>query len=116
MKIALRNSWLLGVTAALYFSASAFAGNVVFTRTGVTGGSLAGVYTSPYIANISSNPGVPTFVICDDYATDSFIGQTFVASVTNVASLTGSTASSAVKFDQSNAAKQQKDYVTAAYL
>ncbi|MBV6467123.1 MAG: hypothetical protein PGMFKBFP_02459 [Anaerolineales bacterium] len=62
--------------------------------------------------------------ICDDFNTHSSIGQTFNAVVTNVASLQGEvTPSTAVKFDHNNpadpasdAAKQQTDYATAAYL
>lgn len=75
---------------------------------------MGGVYTSPYIATIDTQTGV--LVICDDFTTDSYIGQNFTANSTLVSDLTGSTASTAVKFDNSNASQQQTDYATAAYL
>jgi hypothetical protein len=99
--------------AALWASPS-FAGD--FTLTGVQGGVMGGVYTSPYIANIADF-GQGVLVICDDFLTDSFVGDTFTAVATNVASLTGeSTPSTDVKFDHLNAAQQQQDYATAAFL
>lgn len=107
-------TWLLGL-ATLSLASSAFAGPVSFKLTGVGSHAvMGGVYTSPYNATID---GVPVLAICDDFNTHSYIGQTFNAVVTNVASLQGeSTASNAVKFDHNDAAKQQTDYATAAYL
>jgi len=105
---------VLWTAAVLVFCCApgARAANYTFTLTGVTGSYLGGVYTSPYIANISG-VGTGIKVICDDFATDSYIGQQFDASVTSVASLNGGTG---VKFDQGNATKQQQDYATAAFL
>ncbi len=106
-------TWLLGLVA-LSLASSAFAGPVSFKLTGVGSHAvMGGVYTSPYNATID---GVPVLAICDDFNTHSYIGQTFDAVVTNVASLQGDTPSQDVKFDKTNAAKQQTDYATAAYL
>jgi len=101
--------------AALILSCapSAFA-TYTFTLTGVTPqySNLGGVYTSPYVADISGI-GTGIKVICDDFATDSYIGQSFQATVTQVSSLNGQ---STVKWDAGNASQQQQDYATAAYL
>jgi hypothetical protein len=113
MRTIVRPSWLLGL-ATLTLASGAFAGTVSFKLTGVSGASMAGVYTSPYTATIN---GVPVLAICDDYATDSYIGDSFTATVTNVASLQDeATASQDVKFNKDNATTQQKNYATAAYL
>jgi hypothetical protein len=58
--------------------------------TGVNGNSYAGVYTSPYSATVN---GVATTVICDDFSTESSIGQTWTANVTTVASVVAGTSS-----------------------
>ncbi|MCC6344053.1 MAG: hypothetical protein IT166_17760 [Bryobacterales bacterium] len=106
-------TWLLGL-AALSLASSAFAGPVSFKLTGTgSGATMGGVYTSPYNATID---GVPVLAICDDFGTHSYIDQTFNAAVTNVASLQGEATSDVVKFDKDNAAKQQADYATVAYL
>jgi len=113
MRTIVRTSWLLGL-ATLSLASGAFAGTVSFTLTGVSGASMAGVYTSPYKATID---GVPVLAICDDYSAHSYIGQSFSAEVTNVASLQDeATASTVVKFDQTDPTKQQQDYATVAYL
>ena len=96
------------VAAALICSVSSFADT--FTLTGVSGGVMSGVYTSPYIATVN---GQSEYVICDDYLHNSYIGQSFTATATNVSTLNGTTA---VKWDQNNAPVQQQDYAVAAYL
>src|SRR5689334_12840939 len=79
-------------TAVFLIWCSAYAAwatpSYTFTLTGVTGNYLAGVYTSPYFATINDDQGhslVGIPVICDDFATDSYVGQTFQATVTTVA-------------------------------
>jgi hypothetical protein len=85
-------------------------GDVSMTLTGPPPGpSMAGVYTSPYTADID---GVSTYVICDDFTTDSYQGLSWMATVTTVAALPSST----VKFDTGSPATQEQDYATAAYL
>lgn len=59
-----------------------------------SGANLAGVYTSPYTGTINGGPTIP--VICDDFADESYVPETWTAFVTSgssVSSLTpGSTA------------------------
>jgi len=105
-------SSLLLVCAAPY----ALATTVNMTLTGPPPGpSMGGVYTSPYTATIN---GVSTYVICDDFLTDVSAGLSWVATETSVADLQNETTpSTAVKFDHTTTAAQQKqDYVAAAYL
>jgi PEP-CTERM motif len=89
------------------------------------GPSLGGVYISPYTALIgpagqTTAPitGVSTPIICDDFETDvSTSTPPWQAIVTNVASLAGeSSPNTNLKFDTTNATKQQLDYTVAAYL
>jgi len=114
MRTIVRTSWLLGL-ATLSLASGAFAGTVSFKLTGTGNNAvMGGVYTSPYNATID---GVPVLAICDDYATHSSVGQTFTATVTNVASLQGeATPSQDVKFNKNSVSDQQKNYATAAYL
>ena len=74
------------------------------------GPSMAGVYTSPYAANIN---GVSSLVICDDFTTDVSTStpawQAYVTSMPNLPT-------SAVKFDDGSASQQETDYATAALL
>jgi hypothetical protein len=49
-------------------------------------GSLAGVYIGPYTALID---GVSTQVICDDYSSETYIGQSWTANVSTFADLSG---------------------------
>lgn len=87
-----------------------FAFGVSMTLTGPPPGpSMAGVYTSPYTANID---GVSTYVICDDFTTDSYQGLSWTATVSTVAALPSNT----VKFDVGSPATQEQDYATAAFL
>ena len=53
--------------------------------TGVGQGNvMAGVYTSPYTGTID---GTPTTIICDDFADDSFLNESWSANVSTVANL-----------------------------
>src|SRR5208283_2106355 len=62
---------------------------VQMTLTGVNGNSYAGVYTSPYTATIGpvGGAGVSTTVICDAFSAETYMNQTWKASVTTVAAL-----------------------------
>lgn len=105
-----------------------FAANTVtFNLTGVSGGVLSGVYTSPYYATITptgGGPSISTSVICDDFADDTFIPETWTANVTDLSSLT--TPSSTVYWSQGldlstgsvfgGSLNQAQAYTTAAYL
>ena len=87
-----------------------------FMLTGVnpSGANLGGVYTGPYVATINGVTGIQ--VICDDFQTNTYLNQPLTATETNVSELTGPDANGVVKFDRDDSAKQQTDYMTAAYL
>lgn len=80
---------MAGCLAPLCLATSALA-TVNMELTGVNGNSYAGVYTSPYSATVN---GVATTVICDDFSTESSLGQTWTANVTTVASVVAGTSS-----------------------
>jgi hypothetical protein len=50
--------------------------------TGVSGGSLGGVYTSPYFGTVDGGVVIP--IICDDYVDDSYFNETWTAYDTNL--------------------------------
>jgi hypothetical protein len=104
---------LVIAVALVCFVTGSFA-DVNITLTGPPPGpSMGGVYTSPYTASID---GVSTSVICDDFTSDSFQGLSWAATATDLGMLTGGTASTSVKFEQSDAATQQFDYSVISYL
>jgi hypothetical protein len=95
---------LLGMTLG---AASAHA-DTLMTLTGVGGGnSLDGIYTGPYTGTVGGVANTP--VICDDFADDSFIGESWSATVSTVASLAGD-----VKWGSETNAQQ--NYEIAAWL
>jgi hypothetical protein len=59
---------------------------VTFNLTGVgSGANLGGVYTSPYAGNI--NGGSTMSVICDDFADDSYVPETWTAYQSSLSSI-----------------------------
>jgi PEP-CTERM motif len=102
---------------------AARATSVPMALTGVEGPSMGGYYTSPYQATIGTLG--TTNVYCDDFATHVSIGETWLATVTNLSSLEGiTTPDLALKWDTSDpsltaqelATKQQQDYMAEAWL
>jgi len=92
----MQKSWYLAAVAlALMFLATgplaAQPPTTTFNLTGVgSGENWAGVYTSPYSGNINGGPTIP--VICDDFADDSYVPESWTAYVTSLSSLSsGST-------------------------
>jgi hypothetical protein len=80
-----RTLFLLG--SAVCIAIGAFGQTTTsFTLTNVSGPSLGGVYTSPYIAAIG-NPAVTTTVICDDFLDDTYFNESWTAFVTNLSQL-----------------------------
>lgn len=70
-----------------------FAPNVVaqttsLTLTGVSGPSMGNVYTSPYLATVGSTPNV--YIICDDFAAETYMNESWTANVTNLSQLSSS--------------------------
>lgn len=91
-----------------------FADTLTLTGVNPSGANLGGVYTGPYVATINGVSNI--LVICDDFQTHTALNQQFTVTETLVSDLTGSTANQVVKFDRDDAAQQQADYMTAAYL
>jgi hypothetical protein len=126
MKFGIRGAFLRNAGVVILFGSSAFAQTVTMELTGPPPGpSLGGVYISPYTALIgpagqtkATITGVDTTVICDDFTTDvSIETPPWQAVATNLSSIQGeSSASTNLKFDQTDAARQQVDYTVAAYL
>jgi hypothetical protein len=54
-----------------------------------SGANLAGVYTSPYTGTVNGGPTIP--VICDDFADESYVPETWTAYVTPGSSVAGLT-------------------------
>lgn len=91
---------------------------VTLNLTGVSGGVLGGVYTSPYEGNINGGATIP--IICDDFADESYLPETWTAYDTNLSSLSPSTTDSYLKWgadvNTSLNLGQAQEYAVAAYL
>jgi len=68
------------VVAAFCFVPGAFADTATLNLTGVSGGTLGGVFTSPYIATVDGVSNV--YVICDDFADDTYVNEQWTTAVT----------------------------------
>lgn len=69
---------------------------VTFTLTGVGSGlTLGGVYTSPYAGNVGG-PTIP--VICDDFASDSYVPERWTAYETQLSDILGGGDTSALRW------------------
>lgn len=87
MKIAIRTLFSVVAAAVLLFAPTALADTASMLLTGVgPNGAMAGVYVGPYVATIN---GVSTPVICDDFADESYLNESWTANVTTLADLTG---------------------------
>jgi len=101
----------LGIVAILLgmaLGAASAHADTLMTLTGVgTGNSLDGIYTGPYTGTVGGVANTP--VICDDFADDSYIGESWSATVSTVASLAGN-----VRWGSETNAQQ--NYEIAAWL
>jgi len=61
-----------------------------------SGANLAGVYTSPYTGTINGGPTIN--VICDDFADNSYVPESWTAYVTPLSSLTPGTADGTLRW------------------
>jgi len=99
---------------------------VSFSITGVgSGGSLDGVYTSPYAGTVN---GVATPVICDDFANNSYVPEDWTAYQTSLSSVNAGTNTAGIlKWNNANSGgsvdgyagwnlNQKTAYDVAAYL
>jgi hypothetical protein len=85
MRNFLRNVWHLIAVALLCLAPSAFAqSSVDMTLTSAGNNVLGGVYVGTYTATIN---GVSTQVICDDWADESYVNESWTAAVTNFSNL-----------------------------
>ncbi|HEX4002738.1 MAG TPA: PEP-CTERM sorting domain-containing protein [Candidatus Acidoferrales bacterium] len=99
---------ILAVLLGMAISALPAHADTLMTLTGVgNGNSLDGVYTGPYTGTVGGVANTP--VICDDFADESYIGESWSATVSTVASLAGN-----VKWGSETNAQQ--NYEIAAWL
>lgn len=100
-------------------------GQALIDLTGTNNGANnAGVYTSPYTGTITPYLGtaVPTVMICDDYYDNSYLGESWVANVTQASTLTSP--SGTVLYDGSDSLygnaiggiSQAQEYTAVAYM
>jgi hypothetical protein len=115
--------WYLVVVLALVLLATgplaAMPPTVTFNLTGVgSGANLAGVYTSPYTGNIGG--GSSMNMICDDFADDSYVPETWTAYQTSASSLTSSATDGYLKWQGATVGaqtlNQAQAYTVAAVL
>lgn len=86
MRSLIRKYGYLTVAVLLFCAAGAFGQNPAnMALTGAGNNILGGVYVGPYTANIN---GVSTQVVCDDWADESSIGETWTANVNSLQPLT----------------------------
>jgi hypothetical protein len=88
----MQKSWYLVGAAMLLATCPLLASppTVTFNLTGVgSGANLGGVYTSPYSGNINGASTIP--VICDDFADDSYVPESWTAYVTQLSSILSET-------------------------
>ena len=100
--------------ALVLYAPVALADTLTLTDVNPSGAHLGGVYTGPYVATINGVSDI--LVICDDFQTHTSLNQLVYVTETSVSDLIGPTANQIVKFDRDNAAEQQADYMTAAFL
>ena len=80
-----RNSWFLTAAAAAFLAPGAFADVPITLTSAGAGNIMAGVYTSPYTGTVGGETGVS--IICDDFADDTYVGESWTATVSTVANL-----------------------------
>jgi hypothetical protein len=84
MRNTIRGSLCLATLGLLCFVPYAGAGSVPMLLTSAGSNVMGGVYVGAYTATIN---GVSTQVVCDDFADDSYINESWTASMANFASL-----------------------------
>jgi hypothetical protein len=91
------------------------------TVTGTNNGyNEAGVYTSPYYGSVTiGGATVPTAMICDDYYDDSYLGESWTATATNLSTIgSGLPSPSPLLYDGTPlwGLDQVHEYMAVAYL
>ena len=99
---------ILAILSGMAITALPLRADTAMTLTSTGAGNvLDGVYTSPYTGTVGGVANTP--VICDDFADDSYVGESWSATVSSVASLAGN-----VKWGSETNAQQ--NYEIAAWL
>jgi hypothetical protein len=90
-----RIPWYLAVASLLCFAPNAFATTTAsLTLTGVGDGNTVGdVYVDPYTATITTGSTTQTgvAVICDDWSNNTYLGESWTATVLNAGTVSNST-------------------------
>jgi len=122
----LRPLWGGGLLAFLAAAVLSAQSTTTMTLTNVNGESMGPAYTSPYYATVGGVSNVP--VICDDFAADSYLGESWTAYVTTLPQIPTSTAGvplwqkgnavsgTAGSYALSGTIDQTQAYITAAIL
>lgn len=86
MRISIRIVLSVVVGALALFAPAALADTASMVLTGVgDNGAMGGVYVGPYVATVNGVAGTP--VICDDYADESYLNESWTANVSTLADL-----------------------------
>lgn len=86
MRISTRIVLSVVVGAFAFFAPAALADTASMVLTGVgNNGAMGGVYVGPYVATVNGAQGTP--VICDDYADESYLNESWTANVSTFADL-----------------------------
>jgi hypothetical protein len=119
MKSLFRKYWYLTVVALLCCVPMAFGQTDTMTLEPMPGGqpSLGGVYTGAYPFSINGSSTITT-AVCDDFADQIYVGESWTANVTQLSSLVGTgTANQTVYFGRTGSALSQATlYDQVAYL
>ena len=126
MRNSTRKSWHL-ILPALFFALLpvgplAAQPTTTFNLTGVGSGDIVwsnsggGINTSPYAGNVSGGSTIP--VICDDFADNSYVPETWTAYVTQLSSLTPTTTDATLKWTTGDGGTLTQDeaYTVASVL
>ncbi len=110
-----RRSWWLGMGILLCACHSAFAGSATLTLTSAGNNIMGNVYVNPYTATVN---GVSTTIICDDYADDTYLNETWKANTYTFADLGTTTPNPDLRWQSSagGTATQLQAYSAAAAL
>src|SRR5271165_2258763 len=79
-----RKAGLAGVALVISIGTSGIAGAANMKLTGAGNNVLDGVFIGPYTVTID---GKPTLVICDDFADDTYMNETWGANMSTVSNL-----------------------------
>ena len=116
MRNLIRKYWHLTAVAVLCFAAGAFAQvHLALQPTVTSNPSLAGVYVGAYPVTIN---GVPAAAVCDDFAHEIYLNESWQANVNTFSSLSSTTATNFpdVFFTGTSTTSQLQLYEEAAWL